>query len=138
MAVQGYVKLFQHADRHGAGRDAGRSLASAGPFQDVPHVFKAIFHRPRQVGMSGPDAGDSSGARVVGVEVRLIQLFNGHRLLPVDPVFVFQGHSNRAAEGFAVPDPRMDYRMVLLYEHTTAPAIAFLAASKLAAYEPLI
>src|SRR3569623_503970 len=81
--------------------------------------------------MAGPVARDN-------LVFRRVTLTHGENLLPVLPVVVGDGHSDRRADRLAVPDTAQDVGAILLNAHTAAPAVAFLTSPELAIQENLV
>ena len=92
---------------HRTGRDAGRGLAGAGPFEHVAGVGEAVLLHAGEVGVTGPDLGE----RILGGAGR-----RGHLLVPLvaaEPLGVLDLDGDRRAERAAVADPADQRQLVL-------------------------
>src|SRR5918995_2005908 len=101
-------------------------LARAGALQHVAHVGEAVLVQAGKVGV--PRTGQMGLLDAVAA-------LNGPRVhahVPVGVVAVWDEHSDRAAEGAAVPEPRADLDGIALDLHAAAPAVAQLAPGHVA------
>ena len=102
----------------GAGRDAGRRLAGAGPFEHVAGVGEAVLLHPGEVGMAGPHLGE----RILGGAGR-----RAHLLVPLvaaEPLAVLDLDGDRRAERAPVPHAADQGQLVLLEALPRAAAVA--------------
>ena len=77
--------------------------------------------------MSSPDSSDSPTPRALGFA---FQGFYRHGFQPVGPIFVFHGHTYRAAQSSAMAHAGDNLSPVLFDKHSPAAAIPFLAATQ--------
>ena len=126
VAIDLNAELLQKATRHGAGRYPRGALPGAGSFQYVPGIRLLVLGGPGCIGMAGAQLGDWLKPHLRGLNV--------HHILPRDavragargPVAVLYPHGYGAANGEAVAYAGQDIRVVTLYLHSPAAAVAHL------------
>ena len=123
VAANLHAKFLQQPTGHGSRRHPRRRLPCAGTLQHIPDVVVAVLHGAGEVGVAGADAGDPVNCFLHGI--------HAHNRGPVDPILVFDGHGDGAAEGAPVADAGNHVGPILLNLHPTAPAVAPLTARHL-------
>jgi hypothetical protein len=111
-------------------RNARGCFTRTGPLENVADVIAAVLRDARKVRVPGAGARDRRTMGTAGISgwVRL----EAHRVLPIDPVAVLNGHRNGPADGLTMADARQNLRLVGFDGHPAPAAVAPLATTQFA------
>jgi len=106
---------------------AGRGLSCRGTLENVAGVVTVVLEYPREIGVTGPHAGDRTSPRI-GIALARRRV---HDVLPILPVAVRDQHRDRRSNGLPRAHTGQKLDRVALDLHATPPPIPLLPSRQL-------